>query len=44
MVNTSLVTVGARQSQLSIKQTNEVLNLLKVKFPGCDFQYKPIKI
>ena len=43
MVNTSLVTVGARQSQLSIKQTNEVLNLLKVKFPGCDFQYKPIK-
>ena len=43
MKNSSLVVIGARESRLSIKQTNEVIELLKRNFPDCDFQYKPIK-
>ena len=43
MTDSSLVVIGARESRLSIKQTNEVLELLKRNFPTCDFQYKPIK-
>ena len=43
MKDSSLVVIGARESRLSIKQTNEVIELLKRNFPDCDFQYKPIK-